>query len=60
MPTPQEILERLKAIPYPGFTRDIVAFGTVPVLLLVIALVACSLPAYRASRVRSLTALRTD
>jgi ATP-binding protein involved in chromosome partitioning len=29
MPTPQEILERLKAIPYPGFTRDIVSFGLI-------------------------------
>src|SRR5262249_44401715 len=29
MPTPQELLERLKTIPYPGFTRDIVSFGIV-------------------------------
>jgi len=29
VPTPQEILERLKTIPYPGFTRDIVSFGIV-------------------------------
>ena len=29
MPTPQEILERLKTIRYPGFTRDIVSFGMV-------------------------------
>ena len=29
MPTPQEILERLRAVPYPGFTRDIVSFGLV-------------------------------
>ncbi|HXJ36257.1 MAG TPA: Mrp/NBP35 family ATP-binding protein [Candidatus Eisenbacteria bacterium] len=29
MPTPQELLERLKIIPYPGFTRDIVSFGVV-------------------------------
>ena len=27
--TPQEILERLRAVPYPGFTRDIVSFGLV-------------------------------
>jgi len=29
VPTPQEILERLKTIRYPGFTRDIVSFGMV-------------------------------
>lgn len=29
MPSPQEILERLKTIPYPGFSRDIVSFGLV-------------------------------
>jgi putative ABC transport system permease protein len=41
-------------------SRDVVAFGAVPVLLSAIALVACALPAYRASRVQSLTALRAD
>jgi ATP-binding protein involved in chromosome partitioning len=29
MPTPQEILEQLKKIRYPGFTRDIVSFGII-------------------------------
>src|SRR5262249_58624388 len=29
MPTPREVLERLKRVPYPGFTRDIVSFGMV-------------------------------
>jgi len=29
MPTPQEILQQLKKIRYPGFTRDIVSFGIV-------------------------------
>jgi len=29
MPTPQELLARLKTIPYPGFSRDIVSFGLV-------------------------------
>jgi ATP-binding protein involved in chromosome partitioning len=28
-PTPTELLERLKAVQYPGFTRDIVSFGLV-------------------------------
>jgi len=29
VPTPQDVLERLKRVPYPGFTRDIVSFGMV-------------------------------
>ncbi len=29
MPTPQEILDELRKVKYPGFTRDIVAFGMV-------------------------------
>jgi len=29
MPTPQEILDRLRKVSYPGFSRDIVAFGLV-------------------------------
>lgn len=29
MPTPQELLEALKQVKYPGFNRDIVAFGMV-------------------------------
>jgi len=29
MPTPQEILERLKGVRYPGFSRDVVSFGVV-------------------------------
>jgi ATP-binding protein involved in chromosome partitioning len=28
-PTPNDLLERLKTVPYPGFTRDIVSFGVV-------------------------------
>jgi ABC-type antimicrobial peptide transport system permease subunit len=40
--------------------HDLVAFGGVPVVLLVVALVACLLPAYRASRVQALTALRAE
>ncbi len=28
-PTPNDLLERLKSVPYPGFTRDIVSFGLV-------------------------------
>jgi ATP-binding protein involved in chromosome partitioning len=29
MPTPEQILERLRMVPYPGFTRDVVSFGLV-------------------------------
>ena len=29
MPTPQDVLDTLKRVPYPGFTRDIVSFGMV-------------------------------
>ena len=29
MPTPPELLERLKTVPYPGFSRDIVSFGLI-------------------------------
>ncbi|HJY81458.1 MAG TPA: Mrp/NBP35 family ATP-binding protein [Candidatus Binatia bacterium] len=29
MPTPQELLEALKQVKYPGFSRDIVAFGMI-------------------------------
>ena len=39
---------------------DVMTFGSVPVVLLLTALVACALPAYRASRVQSLSALRAD
>ena len=39
---------------------DPVTFGVVPLVLVAIALVACALPAYRASRVESLVALRVE
>jgi len=29
MPTPQEILDRLRSVAYPGYTRDVVSFGLV-------------------------------
>jgi ATP-binding protein involved in chromosome partitioning len=29
VPTPQEILEQLRRVPYPGFSRDVVSFGVV-------------------------------
>lgn len=39
---------------------DVVTFAVVPLVLLLTALVACALPAYRASRVQSLSALRAE
>ena len=39
---------------------DSMTFGIVPLVLLATALVACALPAYRASRVDSLAALRAE
>jgi len=34
MPTPQELLEALKQVKYPGFSRDIVDFGLVKDILI--------------------------
>jgi predicted permease len=39
---------------------DLMTFGTVPLVLMLTALIACAIPAYRASRVKSLSALRAD
>jgi putative ABC transport system permease protein len=39
---------------------DLVTFATVPLVLATIAIIACALPAYRASRVEPLGALRAD
>jgi putative ABC transport system permease protein len=39
---------------------DAVTFGIVPLVLVATALLACALPAYRASRVESLVALRAE
>ena len=39
---------------------DALTFGTVPLVLVASALVACWLPAYRASRVESLAAIRAE
>jgi predicted permease len=41
-------------------SHDLVTFGTVPVVLVSIGLIACALPAYRASRVDPAPVLRTD
>jgi predicted permease len=41
-------------------SHDLMTFATVPLVLATIALIACALPAYRASRVEPLGALRAD
>jgi predicted permease len=45
---------------YQTESHDVVTFVSVPVVLSVITLVACALPAYRASRVAPLAALRAE
>jgi len=45
---------------YQTESHDIVTFVTVPIVLLLIALIACALPAYRASRVEPMRVLRTE
>ena len=40
--------------------RDATTFVTVPLVLLAVALLACTIPAYRASRVESINALKGD
>lgn len=45
---------------YQTESHDFVTFGTVPIVLLMIAAIACALPAYRASRVEPMGILRTD
>jgi len=41
-------------------SHDVVTFAIVPLVLATIAIIACALPAYRASRVEPLGALRAD
>jgi predicted permease len=41
-------------------THDLMTFATVPLVLTTVAIIACALPAYRASRVAPLGALRAD
>ena len=45
---------------YQTESHDLVTFGAVPVVLVLIALMACALPAYRASRVDPARILRTE
>jgi predicted permease len=45
---------------YQTASHDLVTFGTVAMVLFLIALIACALPAYRASRVEPMGVLRTE
>jgi putative ABC transport system permease protein len=45
---------------YQTQSHDLVTFAAVPVVLLVVGLIACALPAYRASRVNPAPVLRMD
>lgn len=45
---------------YQTESHDIVTFVTVPIVLLLIAVIACALPAYRASRVEPMGVLRAE
>jgi putative ABC transport system permease protein len=50
----------ISSLLYQTESHDIVTFGTIPVVLLLIAVIACALPAYRASRVEPMAVLRTE
>lgn len=50
----------LTTLLYHTDTHDIVTFAAVPVVLLLISLVACALPAMRALRIEPITALRSE
>jgi predicted permease len=45
---------------YQTESHDLVTFGTVPIVLVLVTLTACALPAYRASRVAPIVSLRAD
>lgn len=50
----------LASLLYQTESHDVVTFGTVPMVLLLVAVIACALPAYRASRVEPMAVLRTE
>lgn len=50
----------ISSLLYQTESNDIVTFGTVPIVLVLIAVIACALPAYRASRVEPMAVLRTE
>ena len=59
-PLPFERPDTLTALVFGVTVRDPATYGTVCVLLIAIAFLACLVPAVRASRVDPMTALRLD
>jgi putative ABC transport system permease protein len=54
------IARTVASLLYQTPSHDVVTFSSVPVVLLLVSLVACALPAYRASRVEAASALRAE
>jgi ABC-type lipoprotein release transport system permease subunit len=50
----------LSTLLYGISTRDVVSFVTVPAVLLLVSVLACAFPAWRATRIDPIDALRTS
>jgi putative ABC transport system permease protein len=54
------VARAVRSLLYETGGNDVVAFGAAPIVLVATALLACALPAYRASRLDPTAALRTE